>query len=38
MMFMGGNRISPLLDTGKFESRLALARYLGARRARVTQV
>jgi len=27
-----------LLDTGKFESRAALARYLGVSRARVTQV
>jgi hypothetical protein len=27
-----------LLDTGKFESRAALARFLGVRRARVTQV
>ena len=27
-----------LLDTGKFESRAALARFLGVSRARVTQV
>jgi hypothetical protein len=27
-----------LLDSGKFESRAALARYLGVSRARVTQV
>ena len=27
-----------LLDTGKFENRAALARYLGVSRARVTQV
>ncbi len=27
-----------LLDSGKFESRVALARYLGVSRARVTQV
>jgi biotin operon repressor len=27
-----------LLDTGKFESRAALARYLGVSRAQVTQV
>jgi hypothetical protein len=27
-----------LLDTGKFESRAALARYLGVRRARVTHL
>ncbi len=27
-----------LLDTGQFESRAALARYLGVSRARVTQV
>ena len=27
-----------LLDTGKFESRAALARHLGVSRARVTQV
>jgi hypothetical protein len=27
-----------LLDTGKFESRAALARYVGVSRARVTQV
>jgi Mn-dependent DtxR family transcriptional regulator len=27
-----------LLDTGKFESRAALARYLGVSRPRVTQV
>jgi hypothetical protein len=27
-----------ILDTGKFESRAALARYLGVSRARVTQV
>lgn len=27
-----------LMDSGKFESRAALARYLGVSRARVTQV
>jgi len=28
----------PLMDSGKFESRAALARYLGVSRPRVTQV
>jgi hypothetical protein len=32
-------RLPPaLLDSGKFENRAALARYLGVSRARVTQV
>jgi Mn-dependent DtxR family transcriptional regulator len=32
------NHYQALLDSGKFENRAALARYLGVSRARVTQV
>jgi len=32
------NHYQAFLDSGKFENRAALARYLGVNRARVTQV